>query len=61
MTALYCFVVDDSGLDVEVPEITDGGLLGDNGILDYIASGFDDCVAGIGGMAESRGALTIRR
>jgi len=53
--------VDDSKLEVEESEITDGGLLGDNGILGYIASRFGDGVAGIGGMAEGRGAVTARQ
>jgi len=42
--------VEDSKLDVGVSEITDGGLLGVNGILDGTALDFDDGVAGIGGM-----------
>lgn len=42
--------MEDSKLDVEVSEITDGGLLGVNGILDGTALDFDDGVAGIGGM-----------
>lgn len=61
MAALYRFVVEDSKLDVEVSEITDGGLLGVNGILDDMALGFDDGVAGIGGMAEGRGTGAVRR
>jgi len=50
MAALYRFVVEESKLDVEVSDITDGGLFGVNGILDDMALGFDDGVAGIGGM-----------
>ena len=47
MVALYRFAVEDNKLDVEALEITDGGLLGVNGILDDMALGFDDGVAGI--------------
>ena len=47
MVALYRFVVEDNKLDVEALEMTDGGLLGVNGILDDMALGFDDGVAGI--------------
>ena len=47
MVALYRFVVEDNKLDVETLEMTDGGLLGVNGILDDMALGFDDGVAGI--------------
>ena len=57
MAALYRFVVEESKLDVEVSEITDGGLLGVNGILDDMALGFDDGVAGVGGMADGRGTV----
>ena len=42
--------MEESKLEVEVSEITDVGLLGVNGILDAMALGFDDGVAGIGGM-----------
>ena len=62
MAALYLFVVEDSKLDVEISDITDPGLLwGVNGILDDMALGFDDGVAGIGGMAKGRGAVTGRQ
>ena len=61
IAALYRLVVEDSKLDVEVSEITDGGLLGVKGILDDMALGFDDGVAGIGGMAEGRGGAGDRR
>ena len=61
MAALYRFVVEESRLDVEVSEITEGGLLGVNGILDDMALGFDDGVAGIGGMSEGRGTVTVCR
>ena len=61
MAALYRLVVEESRLDVEVSEITDGGLFGVKGILDDTALGFDDGVAGIGGMAEGRGTVTVRR
>ena len=61
MAALYRFVVEDSKLDVGVSEIMDVGLLGVYGILDAMALGFDDGVAGIGGMAEGRGVVTGRR
>jgi len=61
MAALYRFVVEDSKLDVDVSEITDSGLLGVNGILDDMGLGFDDGVAGIGGMVEGRGMVTVRR
>ena len=54
-------MVEDSKLGVEVSEITDGGLLGVNGILEDMALGFDDGVAGIGGMAEGRGMVTVGR
>jgi hypothetical protein len=54
MAALYLLVVEDNRLDVEVSEITDVGLLGVNGSLDGMALCFDDGVAGIGGMAETR-------
>jgi len=61
MAALYRFVVEDNKLDVVVSEITDDGLLGVNGILDDMALGFDDGVAGIGGMAEGRGGVAVRQ
>jgi len=55
IAALYRLVVEESKLEVEFSEITDAGLLGVNGILDGMVLGFDDGVAGIGGMVV-RGA-----
>ena len=43
---------------VEVSEITDGGLLGVNEILDDISPGSDDGMVGIGSMEEGRDAVS---
>ena len=47
MAALYLLAFEDSMLDAEVSEITDGGLFGVKGILDAASLFFDDGVAGI--------------
>lgn len=51
IAALYLLVLEDSKLVVGVSEITEVGLLGVNGILDVVL-GFDEGVAGTGGMVE---------
>ena len=45
-------MLEDNRLDVEASDITDGGLLGVNGILDGMVLDFDDGVAGIGGILD---------
>lgn len=52
--------MEDSKLDVEVSETTDGGLLGVNGILDCMVLSFEDGVAGIGGIL-CKGVVTVCR
>ena len=54
-------MVEDSKLDVEVSEITVGGLLGVNRILDDTALGLDDGAAEIGCMMEGRGTVAVRQ
>jgi len=53
--------VEDGKLDVEVSETADDGLWGVSGILEDAALGIDNDVAGIGGMAEGRGTVVVRR
>ena len=57
----WCTRHDSQTTDLFCPQVTDGGLFGVNGILNDMALGFDDEVAGIGSMAEGRARWFVGR